>query len=138
MKRILKIVGLIVLLIVVGVGALLAVTFMGRRAVADGQEVNGIRVVADGFTSFAVVPIDSRQVVLIDAGNDQAGAAVLGELTRRGLGPEAVSTIFLTHGHPDHTGSVHLFPNAQVLALETDVALVEGRAGSNGPVTRLF
>ena len=62
MKRILKIVGLIVLLIVVGVGALVAVTFMGRRAVVDGQEVNGIRVVADGFTSFSVVPIDSRQV----------------------------------------------------------------------------
>lgn len=138
MKRILKIVGLVALLIVVGVGALIAVTFMGRRAVADGHEVNGIRVVADGFSSFAVVPIDSRQVVLIDAGNDQAGAAVLGELTRRGIGPEAVSTIFLTHGHPDHTGGVHLFPNAQVMALEPDVALVEGRAGSNGPVTRLF
>lgn len=138
MKRILKIVALIVLLIVVGVGALLAVTFMGRRAVVDGQEVNGIRVVADGFTSFSVVPIDSRQVVLIDAGGDKAGTAVLGELTRRGIGPEAVSTIFLTHGHPDHTGAVHLFPNAQVMALEPDVALVEGRAGSNGPVTRLF
>ena len=138
MKRILKIVGLIVLLIVVGVGALIAVTFMGRKTVVDGQEVNGIRVVVDGFTSFAVVPIDSRQVVLIDAGNDKAGTAVLGELTRRGIGPEAVSTIFLTHGHPDHTGAVHLFPNAQVMALEPDVALVEGRAGSNGPVTRLF
>lgn len=138
MKRILKIVGLIVLLIVVGVGALIAVTFMGRKAVVDGQEINGIRVVADGFTSFAVVPIDSRQVVLIDAGNDQAGTAVLAELTRRGVGPEAVSTIFLTHGHPDHTGAVHLFPNAQVMALEPDVALVEGRAGSRGPVTRLF
>ncbi len=138
MKRILKIVGLVVLLIVVGVGALVAVTFMGRKAIVDGQEVNGIRIIEDGITSFAVVPIDSRQVVLIDAGNDQAGTAVLADLARRGVGPEAVSTIFLTHGHPDHTGAVHLFPNAQVMALEADVALVEGRAGSKGPVTRLF
>ncbi len=138
MKRILTIVGLVVLLIVVGVGTLVAVTFMGRKAVMDGQEINGIRIVADGITSFAVVPIDSRQVVLIDAGNDQAGKAALLELSRRGLGPEAVSTIFLTHGHPDHTGAVHLFPNAQVMALEPEVALVEGRAGSKGPVTRLF
>ena len=138
MKRILKIVGLVVLLIVVGVGALLAATFMGRKAIVDGQEVNGIRIIADGFSSFAVVPIDSRQVVLIDAGNDQAGTAVLAELTRRGIGPEAVSTIFLTHGHPDHTGAVHLFPNAQVMALEAEVPLVEGRTGSKGPVTRLF
>jgi len=138
MKRILKIVGLVVLLIIVGVGALIAVTFMGRKAIMDGQEINGIRVIEDGITSFAVVPIDNRQVVLIDAGNDQAGKAALAELTRRGIGPEAVSTIFLTHGHPDHTGGVHVFPNAQVMALEPDVALVEGRAGSKGPVTRLF
>lgn len=138
MKRILKFVGLVVLLIVVGVGALIAVTFMGRKAIVDGQEINGIRIIEDGITSFAVVPIDSRQVVLIDAGNDQMGKAVLAELTRRGVGPEAVSTIFLTHGHPDHTGAVNRFPNAQVMALEPDVALVEGRAGSKGPVTRLF
>jgi glyoxylase-like metal-dependent hydrolase (beta-lactamase superfamily II) len=138
MKRILKIVALVVLLIVVGVGALIAVTFMGRKPVMDGQEVNGIRIVADGITSLAVVPIDSRQVVLIDAGNDKNGKAALTELARRGLGPESVSTIFLTHGHPDHTGAVHLFPNAQVMALEPDVALVEGRAGSKGPATRLF
>ena len=138
MKRILKIVGLVVLLIVVGVGALIAVTFMGRKAVVDGQEVNGIRIIADGITSLAVVPIDNRQVALIDAGNDQTGKAALAELARRGVGPEAVSTILLTHGHPDHTGAVHLFPNAKVMALEPDVALVEGRAGSKGPATRLF
>jgi hydroxyacylglutathione hydrolase len=138
MKRILKIVGLIVLLLVVGVGALIAVTFMGRKAMVDGQEINGVRIVEDGMTSFAVVPIDERQVVLVDAGNDQAGQKVLAELTRRKLGPEAVSTILVTHGHPDHTAAIHLFPNAQVMALEPDVALVEGRAGSKGPVTRLF
>src|SRR5678815_2450506 len=125
MKRVLKIVGLVVLLIVVGLVSLIAVTFMGRKAIVDGQEVNGIRVVADGMTSLAVVPIDSRQVALIDAGNDQTGKAVLAELARRGVGPEAVSTIFLTHGHPDHIGAVRLFPNAQVMALEPEVALVE-------------
>jgi glyoxylase-like metal-dependent hydrolase (beta-lactamase superfamily II) len=138
MTRILKIVGLVVLLVLVGAGTLIAVTFMGRKPIADGQEINGIRIIVDGITSFAVVPIDSRQVVLIDAGNDQDGKAVLAELTRRGLGPEAVSTIFLTHGHPDHIGAVHLFPHAQVMVLEPDVPLVEGREGSKGPVTRLF
>jgi glyoxylase-like metal-dependent hydrolase (beta-lactamase superfamily II) len=138
MKRILKLIGLVVLLVVLGVGSLLAVTFMGRKAIVDGQEINRIRIIEDGITSFAIVPIDNRQVVLIDAGNDQNGEAVLAELTRRGLGPDAVSTILLTHGHPDHTAAVHLFPNAQVMALEPEVPLVEGRAGSNGPVTRLF
>ncbi len=130
MKRILKIVGLVVVALVVAIGVLLAVTFMGRRSIADGQEIGGARIVQDGFGSLTVIPIDERQVVLVDTGEDLQGQAILAELMRRGLGPEAVSTIFLTHGHPDHTGGVRLFPNAQVMALEGDVPLVEGRAGS--------
>jgi hydroxyacylglutathione hydrolase len=138
MKRILKIVGLVVLLLVIGLGTLIAVTFMGRKAIVNGQEVGGSRIVEDGMASLAVVPIDGRQVVLIDAGNDGDGKAVLAELTRRGLGPEAVSTIFLTHGHPDHIAGVHLFPSAQVMALEAEAPIVEGREGAKGPVPRLF
>lgn len=138
MKRILKIVGLLVLVLVVSIGVLLAVTFMGRKAIVDGQEIGGARIVQDGYGSMAVIPIDERQVALVDAGEDLEGQAVLAELKRRGLGPEAVSTIFLTHGHPDHIGAIRLFPNAQVMALEGEVPLVEGRAGSRGPVTQLF
>lgn len=138
MKRILKIVGVLVLLAVIGVGVLLAVTFMGRRALMDGQEVNRIRVVADGFSSLAVIPISDRQVALVDAGQDQAGEAILKELMRRQLGPDAVAAVLLTHGHPDHTGAIRQFPKAQVMALEAEVPLVEGRAGARGPVPRLF
>lgn len=138
MKRVLKIVAVVLLLVVVAVGGLLAVTFMGRRSVADGREINGIRIVADGFSSIGVIAIDGRQVALVDAGNDTAGEAILAELTRRSLGPEAVTAVFITHGHQDHIGAVRLFPKAQVMALEPDVALVEGRAGSRGPLTRLF
>lgn len=138
MKRLLKIVALVILLLVVVVGGLLAVTFMGRRPVADGQEINGLRIVADGFSGIGVIPIDGRQVALVDAGNDTTGEKILAELSRRGLGPEAVSAIFITHGHQDHIGAIRLFPKAQVMALQVEVALVEGRAGSRGPFTRLF
>jgi len=138
MKRLLKFLVLIVVLLVVAVGGLVVYTFMGRRAIMDGQEIAGVRVVEDGITSMAVVTIDGRQVALVDAGNDANGQAILAELTRRGLGPEAVSTILLTHGHQDHIGAVHLFPNAQVMALEAEVPLVEGRVGARGPATRLF
>jgi glyoxylase-like metal-dependent hydrolase (beta-lactamase superfamily II) len=138
MKRALKIVLLAVLLIVLGVGGVLAATFMGRRPVTDGQTFNRVRVVADGFSGIGVITIDSRQVALVDAGNDTAGEAILAELSRRQLGPEAVSAIFLTHGHPDHLGAVSVFPKAQVMAIDAEVPLVEGRAGARGPLTRLF
>lgn len=138
MKRILKIAALLILLIVLGVGGLIAVTFMGRRPVVDGQEINGIRIVADGISSVAIVPIDGRQVVLVDAGNDSSGQPIIGELVRRQLDADAVSAIFLTHGHADHTAAIKMFPKAQVMALEAEVPMVEGRAGSLGPVTRLF
>src|SRR5437870_13164394 len=106
MKRILKIAALVVVVLVVAVVALLAVTFIGRQSITDGFEINGVRIVADGIVSVAVVPVGDGQIALIDAGNDASGKAVLAELARRGVNPEAVTAIFLTHGHPDHTAAI--------------------------------
>ena len=138
MKRILKIVGVLILVVMVSVTTLLVVTFMGRRPVMAGHEVNGIRVIEDGFSSLSVIPIGDRQVALVDAGEDQAGEAILAELARRQMGPDAVAAILLTHGHPDHTGAIGKFPAAQVMAIEAEVPLIEGRAGARGPLPRLF
>ena len=139
MKRILKIAALVVLVLAIGVAALFAVAFMGRRPLADGQEVGGgIRVVADGFSGIAVIPTGDGQVALVDAGQDQAGEAIKTELSRRQLDSTAVTAILLTHGHPDHIGAIRQFPQAQVMALEAEVPLVEGRAGARGPLPRLF
>jgi len=138
MKRMLKTVGVLVLAVVIGVVWLVAVTFMGRRAVVDGQQVNMVRVISDGFSSLAVISISARQVALVDAGEGQAGEAILEELLRRQMGPDAVVAILLTHGHPDHTGAIRQFPQAQVMALEAEVPLVEGLAAARGPLPRLF
>ena len=138
MKRILKTIGLLVLVLVIGVAWVLAATFLGRRAILDGQEFGGIRIIADGFSSVAVIPIQDGRVALVDAGEDEGGEAILRALSERRLGPDAVAAILLTHGHPDHTAAIGRFPRAQVMALEAEVPLIEGRAGSRGPVTRLF
>ena len=138
MKRIVRTIGLLVLVLVVGVAWLLAATFLGRRSVMDGQELGVVRIIADGFSSVAVLSMRDGRVVLVDAGEDEAGEAILMELARRRLGPEAVAAILLTHGHPDHTAAIGQFPQAQVMALEAEVPLVEGRTGSRGPVTQLF
>lgn len=138
MKRALLVVGGIVLLFVLVVGGLVGVTFMGRQPVVDGFETGGIRIVADGIVTSAVVSVGPGKVALIDAGNDVDAVALLAELSRRQLGPESVVAIFLTHGHPDHTGGAGKFPNAEVMALDREVALVEGREGATGPLLRLM
>jgi glyoxylase-like metal-dependent hydrolase (beta-lactamase superfamily II) len=138
MKRALKTVALLVAVLVIAVVALLAATFMGRQTITDGADANGFRIVKDGIVSVAVIPVSEGEVALVDAGNDKSAKAILAELSRRHLGPDAVTTILITHGHPDHTGGVAMFPKAQVIALETEAPLVEGRAGAKGPLPRLF
>ena len=138
MKRTLKIVGLLVAALVVSVVVLLAVTFMGRKAITDGAEVNGVRIVKDGMVAVGVIAVSDREVALVDAGNDADATSILAELSRRNLGPDAVTTILITHGHPDHIAGVARFPRAQVIALAAEAPLVEGRAGARGPLPRLM
>jgi hydroxyacylglutathione hydrolase len=137
MKHIVKIVGAIIALLVVLALALVAPAFLGRQSVPEGIEVNGIRIVKDGIVSAAIVPIGEGEVALIDAGNDASGKPILQELSRRGLGPDAVSAILLTHGHPDHVAAIAAFPKARVMALAREVDLIEGRASASGLLARL-
>ena len=60
MKRILKIVGVVVVLFVITALSVIAPAFLGRRSVPDGLEVNSIRIVKDGMVSVAVVPLVAR------------------------------------------------------------------------------
>jgi glyoxylase-like metal-dependent hydrolase (beta-lactamase superfamily II) len=138
MKRTLILIGVVLLVVVLMVAAAVAAAFTGRKAIADGMEVNGTRIVADGIVSVAMFPVGPGAVALIDAGNDAEGKAVIAELSRRGLTPDAVSVILLTHGHADHIAAIGRFPKAQVMALEDEVRLVEGREGAKGPLLRLM
>lgn len=123
---------------VVAVAIPLGSALLGRRLAEDGVEVNGIRIVKDGMVTIGVIPLTATTVALVDAGNDASGAVVLAELSRRRLDPNAVSAILITHGHPDHIAAIALFPRADVIALDQEAALVEGRVGARGPLPRLF
>ena len=138
MKRILKIAGLVVAFAVFSLAVLVAATFMGRKPIDDAFQVDGIRVLKDGFVTVGVVPTGDNAVALVDAGNDKSGKAILNDLALRNLGPEAVKAILLTHGHADHTAGVRLFPNAEIMVLAEDIALTEGREGGRGPLQRLM
>jgi len=126
--RILKIFGLLLAALIVTLGILLAVSFSGGLPIRDGQRVGGVEVVKDSIVSAFIVDLDERSVALVDAGNDRQAKPILAALSRRGLGPDAVKAILLTHGDRDHTVGVLAFPQAEVMALAPDVALAEGRA----------
>ncbi len=139
MKKALKISAIVVgLLLVCFIGSVVA-AFAGSPSFEDGTEVNGVaRIVKDGYSSVAFLEVGDGTLALIDCGMDKEGKPLLAELARRKLGPEAVSAIFLTHGHGDHVGACHLFPKAQIYALEREVAAAEGREGFHGPLTQLM
>jgi len=136
--EVLEYLALFVALVIVGGGILIATTFMGRQPIPDGLEINGLRIVKDGFVSISVLPLAGGDVALFDAGNDKTGKAILGALSRLGLGRENVKTIFLTHGHRDHVAGVPLFPDAQVMALSEEVDVAEGRTSPGGPIMRIL
>jgi glyoxylase-like metal-dependent hydrolase (beta-lactamase superfamily II) len=121
--------------LIAGIG-FVVVSLSGRQAITDGFESHGVRIIRIGSGSVGLLSIGEREVALVDAGVDRSGKAILAELSRRRLRLSSVKAILLTHGHPDHVAAVPLFPDAEVMALAPEVALIEGRAHSRGPVTR--
>lgn len=135
MKRVLIGLGVIVFLLLAAFGAIFASAFAGNAPIVDGTEpVPGVRQVKDGIVSAFVLDAGEGQVALIDAGVDAEGKALLAELARRNLKPEAVKAIFLTHGHGDHLAAAHLFPAAQIFAMAAEVPLIEGTASAKSPL----
>ncbi len=139
LKRTLQITGGVVLVVAAGFGGLVYSIVGGNTEITDGATpAPDVRIIKDGIVDFGVVDVGEGHVILIDAGNDPTGLPLLAELARRKVGPDAVTAIFFTHGHPDHIAGASLCPNASLYALDADVALVEGREGSHGPLTGMI
>lgn len=63
---------------------------------------------------------------LVDTGLDKSGQAILSELKKQGLTADQVHSVFLTHGHADHTSGAILFSKAKVYAGRADLGLIRG------------
>jgi hydroxyacylglutathione hydrolase len=130
-----KWVGLAVLVLAVAAASIWYSAFGSNSPIVDGTQVApGVETVKDGFVSIFVLDAGPGKVALVDAGKDASGKALLAALGRRGLTPASVAAIFLTHGHGDHTAGCKLFPDAQVFALENEVALVGDAAKVTHPL----
>ena len=132
------IVVLAVMVILIAALGLVVAPMLSRRRLPATAEFNGMSLVKDGFVSAGLVPLSDHEVALIDAGNDVEAKALLAELTRRGLGPDDVKVILLTHGHRDHTAGIARFPKAQVVALAAEVDVVEGCSSGGAPILSFF
>src|SRR5436305_865262 len=128
LKRGLKIAAAVLVVLLALPVAVIGSAFAGNSSIEDGVELGSVvRLVKDGIVVVGVLDLGGGKVALVDGGNDPAGKAILAELGRRKLGPEAVSAVFVTHGHPDHVAGCHLFPSAAIYVLVADIGLAEGR-----------
>ena len=120
--------------ILIGLGCLLLLPLIAGAALfairetPDGPRVGvipGVVGIEAGGT-YAWIVRTPHGAVLVDAGLDATGAAILAELTAQGVAPAQVHAVLVTHGHPDHYAAARLFGNATVIAGSADVAMIRG------------
>ncbi len=69
----------------------------------------------DRVGSSIVLVRDGDALIVVDPGMVARRSLILDPLADRGVAPEAVTHVFLSHHHPDHTMNIALFPNAEVV-----------------------
>ena len=69
----------------------------------------------DRVGSSVVLVRDGDALIVADPGMVARRALILDPLAALGVAPEAVTHVFLSHHHPDHTVNIALFPNAEVV-----------------------
>jgi glyoxylase-like metal-dependent hydrolase (beta-lactamase superfamily II) len=70
---------------------------------------------AERVGSSVVLVRDADALIVADPGMVADRRLILDPLAALGVAPAAVTHVFLSHHHPDHTINVALFPNAEVV-----------------------
>ena len=69
----------------------------------------------DRVGSSVVLVRDGDALIVADPGMVANRSLILDPLAALGVAPEAITHVFLSHHHPDHTVNIALFPNAEVV-----------------------
>ena len=69
----------------------------------------------DRVGSSIVLVRDADALIVVDPGMVARRGLITEPLDALGVAPEAVTHVFLSHHHPDHTINIALFPNAEVV-----------------------
>lgn len=89
-----------------------------RRSVVPGSEAT-VEVLFRGYIGTRVASTvsyvqEGRFRAIVDPGMVPKRDAILAPLRRRGIRPEQITDVILSHHHPDHTVNCALFPNARI------------------------
>lgn len=68
-----------------------------------------------GLSSIVLVEADGKRI-LVDTGHHVTRLMLLDALKERGLSPDDIDIVFLTHLHFDHANNVDLFRHARIMA----------------------
>ena len=74
--------------------------------------------------AYAWIVRTSHGAVLVDAGLDATGAAILTERKAEHVEPGEVRAVLITHVHPDHYAAAGLFEKATVVVGAGDPAII--------------
>ncbi len=135
MKKILAGIAGFLLLLALGIGLLFLK--MPKAGPALVELPGGVLGVLCRFSYSWIIPCQGG-AVLIDAGLDEKAPDIIAALKNKGLQPEAVRAILITHGHGDHFGGAIAFPNARVLADKNDIPLILGLKKREGIIPGIF
>ena len=69
----------------------------------------------DRTASSVVLVQDGDATIVVDPGMVASRSLILDPLRAHEVSPEAVTHVFLSHHHPDHTVNCALFPNAEIV-----------------------
>ncbi len=136
MKRIVLSVLAVVVVLVITAVLVVGSAFIGNAPHEDRRSRGSGKVttVVDAHSAAFLVDVGAGKYALIDAGLDAAGAPIMAALAEKKATAADVVAILLTHSHPDHTGGVKLFPNAEVRALDAELPFLEGREAVQSPI----
>jgi hydroxyacylglutathione hydrolase len=127
---------ILIVLLLLPVLAVIAVRLLRHQASAPQPAAAGIVRVRNLFTDLYGVRVGDR-VVVFDGGIDGEGKAL--DALLAGLGGssrDAVTDVFLTHGHFDHVAESPLCRRARIHLGRADVDMLAGRAPSEPRAAR--